>query len=125
MRRVFTSLTVVVFAVCIIAWCAPVIAQNNAVEAGAVVSHPAYFTAPGEAMPNSVNAFGTNPQWTTLHVYDWTPWTGSATPNYAGGTGYVYTAASGDNLWTQVNIPVGAQVDFLIWLYYDNDPACY
>lgn len=70
-------------------------------------------------------AFGGNYQWKVLHVADWNPWDGTANPEYWGGTGYIYPAETGwSGYWAQVNLPVGAQVNALFWMIYDNDASC-
>lgn len=65
------------------------------------------------------NAFGEDWQWTVFHSSRFVPWASSSNPGYAG-FGYIYPAVSGDNFWTQIDLPVGSEIITVMWQVYDG-----
>ena len=70
----------------------------------------------------SGEAFGIGTQWTTFHVAQWSPTSGTPTPVYYTATGYVGpTDTSYSNYWTQLHLPNGAVIEEVRANVYDND----
>ena len=65
------------------------------------------------------NAFGGDWQWTVFHSSRFVPWAGSSNPGYRG-FGYISPAVSGDDFWTQIDLPAGAEIITVMWQVYDG-----
>ncbi len=76
--------------------------------------------APEEA--NTQGAFGADAQYTVFHASRFVPYAGTSAA--FGSSGYIYPSSSVDAVyWTQLELPAGASVEMICWIYYDGTPS--
>ncbi|MFV1995416.1 MAG: S-layer homology domain-containing protein [Verrucomicrobiales bacterium] len=124
MVKFFSQIGLFAILVLVVLWGSPVAAQNDGPADGPPGIMSVSDIGGTGGLPDSVDAFGTNQQWAFLHASQWMPWNNTAGGIGYGGSGYIYPLASGDDFWAQLRLPIGAQVNWIHWYVYDNDPAC-
>lgn len=71
---------------------------------------------------DALEAFGADNQVEVFHASRFIPHAGSPTPYSL--NGYMYTLGTADVVfWTQLELPAGASVDMVCWVYYDSTTA--
>lgn len=103
-----------------------------ALPAGAEGDEDAVFGSPAESSAfntqeiqafDAPDSFGALNGWTAFHAAQWLPWDKTANPEYwsPGYIGPITSSWSG--YWVQFDLPVGAAIDYVYILVYDNDAS--
>ena len=90
----------------------------------AVLGSPAEFSAINTQEFQALDApdsFGALNGWTAFHAARWLPWDQTPNPEYWS-PGYIGPISSDwSGYWVQIDLPLGASVDHIYILVYDND----